>query len=206
MNAITAPPSREVVIPTWQYGWGAYDPAAKRVDFHPLPTFSKGNWQGSDKMPDKTLAFVSVNSEGGHPGRDAAHAAIRRWTADADGFINVSGLIERPAKEGDGVVAQVVSSRTGPLFKAAVGPAGQADAKLDHLEVKKGDTLDFIVDCGAADTSDGFKWHPIIHAEHGEWDAKAQFAGPAPKGPAQLKPWEQYAQVLLETNEFIFVD
>jgi hypothetical protein len=36
-----------------------------------------------------------------------------------------------------------------------------------------------------------------------EWNAAAQFAGPLPK---RLGPWEKYAQVLLESNEFVFVD
>jgi hypothetical protein len=74
------------------------------------------------------------------------------------------------------------------------------------VEVKAGDTIDFIVDCHGTDTSDSFRWHPVIGSENGTWDAKAQFAGPPPAGPAPLKPWEQFAQVLLETNEFAFVD
>jgi hypothetical protein len=36
-----------------------------------------------------------------------------------------------------------------------------------------------------------------------EWSAEADFAGPAER---PLTPWERYAQVLLETNEFLFVD
>jgi len=52
--------------------------------------------------------------------------------------------------------------------------------------------------------SDSFTWHPLIKGS-AEWDAKAQFAGPSPQAK-DLTPWEQYAQVLLETNEFVFVD
>jgi len=72
--------------------------------------------------------------------------------------------------------------------------------------VKAGDTIDFLVGCGGSDNSDSFTWTPVIRSDSGEWDARAQFAGPPPPLPPQLKPWEQFAQVLLETNEFVFVD
>jgi hypothetical protein len=37
------------------------------------------------------------------------------------------------------------------------------------------------------------------------WDAKAQFGGPPPRHEP-LGPWEMYAQVLLQSNEVVFVD
>ena len=45
-------------------------------------------------------------------------------------------------------------------------------------------------------------------AESAEVDAALQFLAQAgePSGPAPLSAWEKYAQVLLETNEFAFVD
>jgi hypothetical protein len=39
-----------------------------------------------------------------------------------------------------------------------------------------------------------------------EWNAQAGFGGPLPKPPAAMSPWDKYVQVLLETNEFLFVD
>ena len=40
-----------------------------------------------------------------------------------------------------------------------------------------------------------------------EWNSVTDFAGPQ-TAPATtpLTPWEKYAQILLETNEFVFVD
>ena len=38
------------------------------------------------------------------------------------------------------------------------------------------------------------------------WDSAAEFSGPAPKPSLPLTGWEKYAQVLLESNEFAFVD
>jgi hypothetical protein len=113
--------------------------------------------------------------------------------------------VQRPSDKGDGIVAQVVSSRSGQLFKNNVAPAATVEMKLENIQVKKGDTIDFIVDLGGDLNSDSFLWHPIIRGSS-EWDSKAQFAGPPAARPAELTAWEQYAQVLLETNEFVFVD
>jgi hypothetical protein len=156
-------------------------------------------------VPDPTLGYVTINAEGGHAGNDHAHDTIRRWTAPADAVISISGPVQRPSDHGDGIVAQIVSSRTGQLFKSDVKPAGTVEVKLENIQVKKGDTIDFIVDLGGTLDSDSFLWHPVIRG-NGEWDAKAQFAGPPGPRPPELTPWEQYAQVLLETNEFVFVD
>ncbi len=208
MNGITNPASREAGKPLWQYGWGGYDEAAKRVDFHAFPHFSTKSktWQAGPKIPDPALAFVSLYADGGHAGRDAAHGAIRRWTAPRDGVVSISGILERPSEGGDGVLGRIVSSRSGELLKMEAAPKQSIPMKVARVEVKAGETIDFIVDPRGTDNSDGFRWNPVIGSDGGSWDAKAQFAGPPPPRPAPLKPWEQYAHVLLETNEFAFVD
>ena len=73
-----------------------------------------------------------------------------------------------------------------------------------------GDTLDFVVDFAANLNSDQFLWAPRVRetALSGTgtpetWDASQDFVG----GPSvQLSPWEQLAQVLLLSNELMFVD
>ena len=147
-----------------------------------------------------------LNADGGHPGVDAQHAAIRRWTAPADCSVSVSGTLKRPSAEGDGVLARIISSRLGEVAHFAADPKASVPTEADRIEVKKGDTLDFLVECRATDTSDGFQWAPLLRAEHGEWSAQSAFAGPPSPRPAALTRWEKYAQVLLAANEFVFVD
>jgi hypothetical protein len=204
-NAITSPHPREAETSAWSYGWGGYDEATHKVDFHKLTFFNGHAWQGGAKVPDPTLGYVTLNADGGHAGNDHAHDTIRRWTAPSDGVISITGPVQRPSEQGDGIVARVVSSRAGELFKSDVAPKGTVDVNLEKVEVKKGDTIDFMVDLGGNLNSDSFLWHPVIHGKV-DWDAKAQFAGPPAPAPKDLTPWEQYAQVLLETNEFVFVD
>ncbi|MFN3484578.1 MAG: hypothetical protein ACK44W_03740, partial [Planctomycetota bacterium] len=63
---------------------------------------------------------------------------------------------------------------------------------------------------------DSFEWAPVVRlvernaATAGgaprEWNAQADFAGPPGASARPLDPWEKYAQVLVLTNEFMFVD
>jgi hypothetical protein len=94
-----------------------------------------------------------------------------------------------------------------------------ADTRVSGISVKQGDTIDFVVDCGASGdySFDSFAWTITItkqaapQAAAGDdtgstWDSAAEFTGPAPKALQPLSAWEKYAQVLLESNEFAFVD
>jgi hypothetical protein len=196
----TAPTSE----PIWQYGYGRFDMSMQRVvDFSPLPYFTGTSWQGGPRVPDQKLGFVILTPGGGHPGNDAEHATVRRWTAPLDATIRISATLEHPAEQGDGVRARIVSSRSGLLGEWSVHH-GSVRTAVAGVKVQSGDTIDFVVDCRDNNNSDSFAWSPTIQAASGSsWSASADFEGaPAPK----LSPWEKYTQVLMESNEFVFVD
>jgi hypothetical protein len=73
------------------------------------------------------------------------------------------------------------------------------------LDVQRGETLDFVVDCMANDGYDSFQWSPVIRRLDGgaSWDAAVGF-GPPP--PPPLSRIALYAQALMMTNEFMFID
>jgi cytochrome c553 len=187
----------------WSYGWGAYDADAKRLKgFAALPHFSGKAWQGGPKLPDPKTGWAMLTAGGGHPG-DPGHSVVRRWTAPADGTVAVSGALRHPDKQGDGVRGRLVHSRLGELG-SWIAENGTADTAVAGIEVKKGDTLDFVVDCRRDESFDSFQWAPEVRASGGAtWRASADFRGPAPN-PADV--WELYAHALLMANEFAFVD
>jgi hypothetical protein len=195
----------------WQYGFGRFDDEGQRVtDFTPLPHFAENSWRATVKLPAEKTGWVNLTAGGGHPGPDAAHAAIRRWVAPIDGVIAIAGKLVRPAKstEGDGVRGRAISSRGGLLEEWKV-KSGEADTAVGRVAVKRGDKIDFAVDCIGNDGFDSFEWAPTITAIEGgdgEWAAARQFSGPPAPPQPPLSPWEKYAQVLLMTNEFAFVD
>ena len=194
-------------LPTWRYGWGESDRTKHAIHkFKELPHWAGDHWQVSGKMPDDRLGFLQWHAGGGHPGHDSKHAAILRWTAPEDLAVKISGKLVQKAKpvEGNGVIGMVVSAKSGVLgIWEAHG--NEVDTNLSRVEVKAGETIDFVVDPKENDAYDSFEWAPKLDSldKPGKWAADIDFHGP--RSPA-LTPWEEYVQVLFLTNEFVFVD
>src|SRR5206468_8515613 len=108
----------------------------------------------------------------------------------------------------------VVSSRLGLVGDWTVRHDKQSTT-VEKVEVKQGDTIDFVVDCRGGPDSDSFSWAPKIQlaspnsdtsaALTTSWDAKEDFSGPK-EATKPLNAWEKIAQVLLLSNELMFVD
>ena len=205
-----APPPKPVES-AWQYGYGEIDPGTHKLkSFTKLGHFTGKAWQGGIEWPDVKLGWVQLTADGGHAGNDLAHAAVRRWTAPRDGQYAVSGSVRHVHTEGDGIVASIVSGRDGVLASYTLHNR-RAEAAVEPVKLGKGDTLDFVVDYHANLNYDDFYWSPTIKALDKSaggapqlWEAAKEFGGNAP--PQPLGAWEQLAQVLLESNEFLFVD
>ncbi len=197
--------------PVWQYGYGEYDSDAKTLkSFSVLPHWNGNRWQGGPNLPDPTLGWVLWNPSGGHPG-NAQHAAVLRWTAPRDVSVVITGSLKHEQKEGDGVQAVVWSNQLGEKERwVAVNQSVETNVLTTNL--RRGESLDFIVTCRANENSDSFQWAPKLTAIERKlstmWDSARDF----PKTPtgrpveSSLTPWEQLAQVLLLSNEFQFVD
>jgi hypothetical protein len=198
--------SVSVAKPAWQYGFGEFDAASGTVrSFTPFRDFVEDSWQGGSMLPDPVNGNARLRANGGQPGADLRHAAIRRWISPVEGKVSIEGTLKHTqgaVPAGDGVRARIVSSRLGELASWIVNGSG-AETRLSGIDVQKGDTIDFIVD-GRADTeNDVFTWAPIVTQSKTKWSAAEDFRGPT---EPLLRAWERYAQVLLQTNEFAFVD
>lgn len=206
--------SNSVTIPTWQYGYGEFDASKGLVKFSAFSHFANNQWQGSSTFPDPNLGHAMLNSVGGHPGNKGQHAVIRRWTSPFDGTVKIEGTLSHPSDKHDGVLARIVSSRNGELG-SWIDQNGKAETVVDQCKVKRGDTLDFITEMRSGPNNDTFEWGPkikVVKVEDGtvaskrtNWSAQTDFDGPT-KDFKSLTPWEKYAQVLLLSNEFMFVD
>lgn len=205
-GTVTAP-ATTATADDWQYGYGALDEAAERLaGFTPLPHFTGTAWQGGPNWPDAKLGWVQLTATGGHPGNDRAHAAVRRWTASQPMTVEIRTQLNHEAAPGDGIRAFIVSSRVGILQRTEIHQQ-QVELNLESLTVQAGETIDFVVDIGKVLNSDQYLWEATVQAaaEGGEtrWNSKADF----PKDTiSHLGPWEQLAQVLLCSNEFLFID
>jgi hypothetical protein len=115
--------------------------------------------------------------------------------------------LHHPSDKGDGVRLRLISSRKGLLGEWTARHSQTNIAA--HVDVKPGDHLDFIVDCGDTIDYDSFTFAPTLKTADHDWNAKTEFAGPTPERerPREpLDPWQKYAQVILLANELMFVD
>ncbi|MGB1925359.1 MAG: DUF1553 domain-containing protein [Rubripirellula sp.] len=202
--------TEEKIPSAWSYGMGRFDSAARRmVGFVALPHYSGHYWQGGAKYPDAQLGWVQLTSQGGHPGNTVDQASIRRWIAPDAMEIRIDSELTHEPSVGDGVHAMIVSDRSGILKEVNVFHQTKP-LMIDSLSVEKGEVIDFVVDIGGGLNSDQYLWSPIISSVDTLnanssliWDARADFRGTP---FVDLDPWVAFAQVLLSSNEFIFVD
>ena len=179
-----------------------------------LPYFSGDAWQGGTSWPDAQLGWAQLTARGGHAGNDLQHAVIRRWVAPTNGAVEIVGEIKHEHPEGHGVRAYIVGQGKDLLGKWVVhNKVAQAD--VPSVIVKQGDTIDFIVSIDQSLSYNDFIWAPLVRSigperdANGyvkEWNAQKEFGGTPAEERMPLSPWEEYAQVLLLSNEFLFVD
>jgi Protein of unknown function (DUF1553)/Protein of unknown function (DUF1549)/Planctomycete cytochrome C len=190
----------------WQYGTGEFHADTGRVEsFTPFTVFVSDRWQGASVLPASRCGKAVLRAGGGEPGEQPDQAVIRRWASPVSGTLSIEGTLQhgQPAVPyGDGVRGRIVSSRHGELASWSVN-GSRAETRLDGIRVEKGDTISFVVDARLDPENDAFTWVPVIKYGEQTWNAKNDFTGPA---PLALDVWARYAQVLLETNEFAFVD
>ena len=197
----------------WKYGFGHYDPDTNRVrDFQVMTRRGDGRVIPAENFPDAQFGHLSVTATGGHPGRRAEFASIRRWTAPGFGKVKIEGTLAHAGEKGDGVRGRVVLGESGKRGEWTVRD-GKA-ATVVEVGVHGGETIDFVVDSIGDPNADTYTWAPSItftpDAEAADtmvrtWSAKNDFDKTS-KPVAPLTRWEEFAQVLLLSNELAFVD
>ena len=190
-------------------------------------------WKGNSPA----FGPLKLTSTGGHPGTQPNIAVIRRWVAPCDTTINISGRLEHQLDDEakaiydkqfsdglrkwfdknawDGVTGIIVWSRMS-RGTARIGKElwrynvlrDRRDANYGDINVKRGDTIDFIVTSrnymkpklrqGIAlklkinnPQQDNFTWNPTVRIK---------------KEVAEPRMWKKYVQVLLLSNELAYVD
>ena len=195
LKELSAPLAAKYASPqrAWQYGYGRYDEATKKVaTFTTLPHYTGDAWQGGPTLPDPNTTWAMLRAAGGHAGSTSEQAAIRRWTAPRSGTLAIVGQLKHGSESGNGVRGRVVSSRSGLASEWAVKNSGSS-TEVPALVVVAGDTVDFVLDAVNDDpNADSFEWivqlslAPIAGAtvnvgEVSQWDSSADFHGPLPE-------------------------
>lgn len=168
-------------------------------------------WSHTGKIPDPVWHYASWSSTGGHAGSGDVLVALR-WHAPADERVTIDGTLSRPSDQGNGVRGWIHNSRTGILAEAFATPKSKKVPTQVTADVKRGDVVSFIVHSENETSHDSYDWQPqITSSSSGEvlTNAKTDFCGSDRWPIGRVKPQtplSQLAQVLLMSNEFMFVD
>ena len=197
----TAPPPQQ----TWQYGYGRVTDDGKVEGFTLLKHWTGKTWQVGAKYPDDKLGHLTLRPDSGHAGRTDATAIIR-WASPLDGVVALDGALTHENKEGDGVGLVVVSGRLGKLGEWT-SHNGTQRTKVDRIEVRRGDVIDMVIVPLKTGNHDSFRLDPkftlVEPMRPQAWSYSKEFHGPT---SPSMTPWEMLAQVLMMSNEFVFVD
>ena len=197
--------------PAWKYGHGQRDADTRKLkQFTAFTQYENGKWNGG-----RRYGPLGMDANGGVTGYGPKQASIRRWVAPQDAVVIIKGQLSAKDKKAGGVQAFVISSRAGQVG-SFTARASAVKTDVARVEVKKGDTLDFVVESLNPKVAASYNWSPSIQLEDRdaaeqaqeryEWQANIDFSGP-PEPPLKgLNTWEKYAQVLLLSNELVFVN
>ena len=202
---------------TWLHGTAKLDLEAGVVrEFRQMMYRVEDRLQPAPMLPAPRSGRASLHALGGYPGDDTDSAVVRRWTAPRAMRVAIAGKLDHAMGElarrfdhSNGVRGWIVSSERGALATWNVKGL-EVETGIRNLDVAEGEHLDFVVDALGDYEADAFKWSPeieeVLSAEQGRsglepqaWSAEEGFP-PMRENP--LTPLEQYAQVLLMTNEF----
>lgn len=176
--------------PQWQYGHGRYDEGTKKVaGFTPMLVWNGLTWRPGPGLPDNVAQWMSLDPLGGHTGNGRQYSVVRRWTAPEDGTLMISGRLTHAHEThyGDGVRGRVVSSATGQAGEWEALFTGVA-TPVEKLPVRKGDQVDFLVECKNDNHCDKFAWQVQLKLTGdggqplGVWESEKNFHGPKMAG------------------------
>jgi hypothetical protein len=214
-----APGSVEDDAPDWRYGMGVYQFTSKRMVFTESKRFVNDEWSVIQRGDKGVFTRVTLDAVGGQTGTKTSESAVRRWIAPIDGPVGIKGNLTHVAAKGSvAVLGRIVHTRPGQeptILGEWTARQGKVATTVDRVQVRKGDTIDFIAS-PRGEFAETFRWAPTIdlqdleaasgRIERHRWSAQADFQGPQPPAPKGLTPLEKYAQALLLTNELVYVN
>lgn len=192
----------------WTYGYGTINESLDELEtFQLLPTFHNNSWKGGTELPDSKTNWVFHTKDGGHPGNKRTLCSVRRWTAGRPATLSIEYRIGHNSDSGDGITSTILHNQLNPLATQSV-KNDRATGTIEDISVQPGDTIDFVVFCGNNASHDTFKcsirFRETAAGDSRVWNSVADFSDQNVLRVTDA--WTQLAQVLMLTNEFVFVD
>ncbi len=193
----------------WSYGYGNISEGGA-VSFTAFPHWEKDRWQISAEYPlkDDPRSYLRAEASGNtHPGNTDKESVIYQWQAPTDMTIRISGMLRRDAVgKGNGLRAKIHSEAGGIVGEFDLTEKSRSiSCGVDSLVVKKNELVHFVLEPKNNTAFDSANWAPLIARldKPGEqWSFREDFSGPADL----MDSWQAYAQALLNSNRFLFID
>ena len=195
---------KEKAVPEWIFGYATLTDDKMLKDFVQFKFFNKSRWQVSKNFPDRKIGHAMLSSKGGHPGK--TQAVVRRCKIHKSGTLSIKGTLKHKNENGNGV--RVLILHNGSLMGEWDCKTKTISTSCENIEVQAGDFIDLVVDSKANPTSDSFEW-PLdmqlkANSEVEEFSTVDSFFDK--KTVKEYSPLDGLAQVLMISNEFLYVD
>lgn len=189
----------------WQCGVGTFEPEANQLlAYLQLPFFDGKSWRERETPARSDIGTCKLTADGGQPGGDLEHVAVRRWIAPREGEIRVRGRLKHAIDKGDGVRATLLLNELTCHGQWSVAN-GDVRTNASAISLVTGDKLDFVSDNLNTAGNDEFEWKVRIEYEGGREVFDSSKGWPMPDAKP-MDVWDQLAQALMATNEFAFID
>lgn len=191
----------------------APDTGGAIVDPLPFPLFADGIWKTGPDPANAPIRWLNAGANGGHVG--AQHALVVRWHALGAGQARMVGNVQRTQKGGVDLEWNLASSAALTPTSGTLKAESQADVDGPWIDVKAGDTIDFILRAPHGDTCGGFTWNFRIDGRETPEARPVEVANlrtqfPTSDSPPPVAssgdPWADLIQMLWSSNEFHFID
>ena len=218
----------------WSYGFADFDADAKTVNgFTSIDRFAGAVVRGQ-KTAEFDGSAMEMTPDGGKlvPGKAAVRRWTSPEKGTVKIEAELVHLLPEAAKLNDAaadesattesaadaavaapIVCRIVHSRLGQLGEWTASADGVM-TKVESVACEPGDTIDFVALTDLDPARSGFIWSPTIVMVDRDmpalpgmkmrWDARHDFLDPKTM-PTPLGPWEELAQVLLVSGEFMLL-
>lgn len=190
----------------------APDTGTPNDDLATFPIFADGVWKTGPDPATAPIRWLNAGAGGGHA--SARHTMVLRWRASGAGQVKMTGHLKRTQQGGD-TLAWRIDGKGKPLAEAKLSPESAADIAGSWVDVKPGDTMDFVLRAPDGDSCGNVSWTLRIEGRESESQPATEVGNftkqfpksndPAP-GAKPADPWADLVQMLWASNEFHFVD
>ena len=194
-------------IRSWRYGIGVEETIGAGRRFQAFSSFEGKRWRMRSEASE---SGTSLSARGGRFEEGDPSPLITRWVAPYASEFSID-LRLKPENGSEGMRVRLEASQGRLLREGEVPVEGSLDwAAASHLI--RGEGFDLIVERPDPSESASFSWEIKIRSadspnlsDHRYWSYAEDYSGPT-EPPEPLPPLAQAAQVLMLSNELIFVD